>query len=52
MISILLSITGLATFLLFLGAAIPPLRGQLSKTQDVEFGQGKSVRIRVIVIEC
>ena len=38
-----LIVTGVATCLLFLGSVVPPLRGTISETTDLEFADGLSV---------
>ena len=37
-------VTGVAAFLLFLGSVIPPLRGDVTETNDPEYADGLSVR--------
>ena len=44
LIAITLAVTGVAAFLLFLGSVIPPLRGDVTETNDPEYADGLSVR--------
>lgn len=44
---IIILISGITVFLLFLGVVLPPLRGEVVREQDSEYPEGRTVCIAV-----